>query len=153
MIFNKIKRLFCSYPIQTFTYFIPAPPERKHGYREKSFDRLIKKLTQMDFKITDIKTQSFNEQSKSGMWVVVSLEPLSKKANELAVCNFPNDNEDQEDNKALEHGDISQNLAHFSTKNDNLQGNLKGIDLPKDHSLKDNDNDNKDEIEGIYYID
>lgn len=154
MILNKIKSLFSSYPTQTFTYFIPAPPERKQGYREKSFDQLIQKLTKMDFRITDIKTQALSHNSKSGMWVVVSIKPLSKQAHELAVSDFPFDEDNQTSSETIHHEDISQNLAHFPTKNDNHENptsNLKGIDLPKEHSS--NDNDHKDEIEGIYYID
>lgn len=140
--FNKIKNLFFKYPIQTFTYFIPAPPVRKQGYREKSFDKLIKRLTKMDFEIIDIKTQAVNNDLKSGMWVIVSIRPQSSKANDLPVSEFPNE---------IENESI-QNLAHFPSSNDNHRDTAitleqtEGLDLPK------NDND-KEEIEGIYYID
>ncbi len=150
MFFNKIKRLFSDYPLQTFTYFIPAPPERKQGYREKSFDQIIQKLTKMDFHIIDIKTQAINNNSRSGMWAIVTLRPITKAANEHCVSDFPSDEE------------ILQNLAHLPTRNDNqviheVKTNIKstqvdtpinGIDLPEDASI-----DDKDEIEGIYYID
>ncbi len=140
--FNKIKNLFFKYPIQTFTYFIPAPPIRKQGYREKSFDKLIKRLTKMDFEIIDIKTQAVNNDSKSGMWVIVSIRPQTSKAHNLPVSEFPNE---------IENESI-QNLAHLPSNNDNHRDTAitleqtQGLDLPK------NDND-KEEIEGIYYID
>ena len=35
---NKMKEF------KTFTYFIPAPPHRKNGYREKEFDKMQKSM-------------------------------------------------------------------------------------------------------------
>lgn len=140
--------------MQTFTYFIPAPPERKQGYREKSFDQIIQKLTKMDFEIIDIKTQAINNDSKSGMWAIVTMRPMTKKANELSISDFPSDGDSIMDKSQISPTEFTQNLAHFPTKNDNqdhkivLDTPIDGIELPKDLET-----DDKDEIEGIYYID
>ncbi len=147
--FNIFRRLLNPYPIQTFTYFIPAPPERKQGYREKSFDRLVEKLTKLDFELIDIKTQAINNNSKSGMWVIVELRAKSKKAYQLDISDFPN----EEETEGL------QNLAHFPVNNDNFNYREKEKSLTELHrensiELPELQEDEKSEkIEGIYYID
>ena len=157
--FNIFKRLFKIYPIQTFTYFIPAPPERKQGYREKAFDGLIQKLTKMNFDIIDIKTQAINNNTKSGMWVITKLRPLTKEASRLRISEFPLDNYDNEE----ENGQL-QNLAHFPLSNDNLNhqfdnnksSKARELDTFKGNSIelpKIDEDEESDKIEGIYYID
>ncbi len=157
MIFNKFKSLFSQYPLQTFTYFIPAPPERKQGYREKAFDQIIQKLTKMDFELVDIKTQAINNDSRSGMWAIATIKPLTKKASELSVSDFPNEGETIVKADKLDSTEFTQNLAHFPSKDDNLgnkalaQTPTEGIELPRDSST--DDNEYEDKVEGIYYID
>lgn len=153
---SKIKQLFLSYPVQTFTYFIPAPPDRKHGYREKSFDQLIQKLTKMDFKLVDIKTQAVNNNSVAGMWVIVSLKPLSKIASQMKVSDFPNDWENEEIQKNNEYREHNyndhtyshQNLAQFPMNEDNnLEITKKNKSVLKSSEAKDSHGQKVLEIE------
>ena len=46
--------------IQTFTYYVPAPPPRKSGYREKDFDKLCFHFINRGFNILEIKTLTAN---------------------------------------------------------------------------------------------
>jgi hypothetical protein len=66
---NKIKE------IKTFTYFIPAPPHRKNGYREKEFDKIMQGILQSGFELVDLQTQAM----ESGMFVLAVLKVPSKK--------------------------------------------------------------------------
>lgn len=68
------KRLFPhKLKIQTFTYYIPAPPSRKSGYREKEFDRLFYKFVNQGFEVLSINTQSNPGKDQSGLWVIVTV--------------------------------------------------------------------------------
>lgn len=60
---------------KTFTYFIPSPPARKHGYREKEFDKIMQGILQSGFELVDLQTQGM----ENGMFVVVVLSVPSKK--------------------------------------------------------------------------
>lgn len=121
---------------QTFTYFIPAPPVRKSGYREKSFDSLVQQLSQIGFKILDINTSTINDTERIGMWVVITVAPFTKEASLLDPSHFPKEfiNMDQGQN---------QTENNIVTESEDLS---KTIELPKD-------NIEEDEINGIYYID
>ncbi|OFZ25846.1 MAG: hypothetical protein A2381_11195 [Bdellovibrionales bacterium RIFOXYB1_FULL_37_110] len=71
---------------QTFTYFIPAPPERKTGYREKQFDKIVfELLNNKGYEIISIHTQNCHQQS--GMWVILELQTLNSNAQ--ADLDFP----------------------------------------------------------------
>lgn len=71
--------------IKTFTYFIPAPPERRSGYQEKEFDSITNSLGSMGFEIINIKTSAYASQQKSGMWVVCLLGARTKEIYEKEV--------------------------------------------------------------------
>lgn len=58
---------------KTYTYFIPAPPARKKGYKEKELDHILNYILDKGFKLIDIKTQSQSQQENSGMWVIAVL--------------------------------------------------------------------------------
>lgn len=78
----------------TLTYFIPAPPHRKTGYREKAFDSLVYKLTELGFRIDDINAQVLSPndpQVGAGMWVILKITPLTKDALKYNPKNFPED--------------------------------------------------------------
>ncbi len=63
--------------LQTFTYFIPAPPFRTTGYQEKELDKVLFELCEKGYQIVDIKTQSISpsdNQNCSGMWVICLLQ-------------------------------------------------------------------------------
>ncbi len=78
-----------SFKIQTFTYYIPAPPRRKTGYREKEFDKIFYHFVNQGFEILNVQTQSHTGESGSGMWVLFTLKALNLKAQELNLDNFP----------------------------------------------------------------
>lgn len=65
--------------LQTFTYFIPAPPNRKTGYREKEFDKIMSGILLSGFELVELKTESVS----GGMYVLALLSPLTKKAREM----------------------------------------------------------------------
>jgi hypothetical protein len=71
--------------ITTFTYFIPAPPARKSGYREREFDSVIDKLTTLGFEIL-----SLNQQAQgAGISVIVTVRALNKQAFALKPQDYP----------------------------------------------------------------
>jgi hypothetical protein len=71
------------YGKKSFTYYIPAPPQRKNGYQEKEFDQIFNYLMQKDFDIIDFKLISASGQHSSGMWIVCLLGALSLEALEI----------------------------------------------------------------------
>lgn len=87
---------FTQYKIRTFTYFIPSPPKRKTGYQEKEFDQLISYINNEDFKICCIQTQASTQSDSSGMWVILQIRPLNKKAN-LKELEYSNETDSKDD--------------------------------------------------------
>ncbi len=73
---------------RTFTYFLPSPPDRNTGYREKQFDRILGELLKLDFEIEDFKLSSLSAQKSSGVWLVFVLRPQTEKANALNLDQF-----------------------------------------------------------------
>ena len=71
------------YTIQTFTYYIPSPPLRKKGYREKEFDKQLFKFINNGYEIISVNTQNNYTNSHSGMWVIFTVRALNEKASEL----------------------------------------------------------------------
>lgn len=89
-----IKRLFTAlisplraqkdYKIQSFTFFIPSPPARTTGYREKQFDKLFYEFINRGYKILNFTTQASTSGEKhSGMWVIAIVQATNKEAEEL----------------------------------------------------------------------
>lgn len=60
--------------VQTFTYFIPAPPTRKNGYREKEFDKIMNGILESGFTLIELHTQSV----PTGLFVVAILKGSAK---------------------------------------------------------------------------
>lgn len=60
---------------KTFTYFIPAPPHRRSGYREREFDKIMQGILSLGFEIESIHT----EGETTGMFVLAMLKTHSKK--------------------------------------------------------------------------
>jgi hypothetical protein len=60
----------------SFTYFIPAPPARKSGYREKEFDKILNGILQSGFEIIKIETQSV----ETGLFIFALLKSTKKVA-------------------------------------------------------------------------
>lgn len=64
---------------RTFTYFIPAPPQRKSGYREIEFDKIMNGILDAGFEI-----QNFNTESvPTGVYVIAVLKTANKKTYEM----------------------------------------------------------------------
>ena len=61
--------------MKTFTYFIPTPPARKSGYREKEFDKIMQGILQSGFKLLELQTQS----TPNGVFVIALLGIPNKK--------------------------------------------------------------------------
>ena len=59
---------------QSFSYFIPTPPTRTTGYREKQFDFIVEKILNGGYQMTHFKTESIDRSEMSGMWVVLILK-------------------------------------------------------------------------------
>ena len=72
---TKLKRILFPkrYKIQTFTYYIPSPPERDSGYREKQFDKVFFDFINQDLEIISINTVPNTGPNSSGMWFVATV--------------------------------------------------------------------------------
>lgn len=66
---------------KTFTYFLPAPPHRKSGYREREFDKIMQGILESGFELESLQTQT----SSNGIFLVSTLRTNSKKIFELDV--------------------------------------------------------------------
>ena len=119
--------------VQTFTYFIPAPPPRKSGYREKNFDSLIYQLSEKGFQILDIKTQTINDKDQAGVFIIVKIRAITKEAKSLEPSAFP------EEFLSTSGQSFSIESAHEKDE--------KSIELPNTGE------DPDEEVKGIYYID
>lgn len=60
---------------KTFTYFIPAPPNRKSGYRETEFDKIMQGILNSGFQLLDLKTEAV----PTGLFVIALLKAPTKK--------------------------------------------------------------------------
>lgn len=60
---------------KTFTYYIPAPPHRKSGYREIEFDKIMQGILSTGFEIETIQSQS----TDNGLFVLAVIKTNSKK--------------------------------------------------------------------------
>jgi hypothetical protein len=67
---------------KTFTYFIPAPPHRKSGYREIEFDKIMQGIFESGFEIETIQTQATGGDT-GGLFVMALLKTNSKKVYEM----------------------------------------------------------------------
>ena len=65
--------------LKTFTYFIPAPPHRKNGYREKEFDKIMSGILQSGFELQELKTVGM----ENGMFIIAILNVPNKKISKL----------------------------------------------------------------------
>lgn len=61
---------------RTFTYYIPAPPQRKSGYREREFDKIMQGILSSGFEIEELHTESVD----NGIFLIAILKAKSKKA-------------------------------------------------------------------------
>jgi hypothetical protein len=59
----------------TFTYFIPAPPHRKTGYREVEFDKIMRGILESGFELESLATQT----TPTGIFLIATLKTKNKK--------------------------------------------------------------------------
>lgn len=67
---------------KTFTYFIPAPPQRKSGYREREFDKIMQGILSAGFEIESLEAQATGGDP-GGLFVMALLKTNSKKVFEM----------------------------------------------------------------------
>lgn len=59
----------------TFTFFIPAPPLRKSGYREVEFDKIMRGILDSGFELEELNTVP----STNGIFLIGVLRTTNKK--------------------------------------------------------------------------
>lgn len=83
---NFIKNIFSptnKYKVQSFTFYIPSPPPRTTGYREKQFDKLFYEFINKGFEVISINTESSSGTKQSGMWVICLVRAKNEEASKL----------------------------------------------------------------------
>ncbi len=78
-----VKKEYKDYKIQSFTFFIPSPPSRASGYREKQFDKLFYEFINRGYEIMHFKAQACSGENRSGMWLVFVVKALNEEAEKL----------------------------------------------------------------------
>lgn len=69
------KKIFKS----TFTFFIPAPPLRKNGYREIEFDKIMRGIFETGYELESLQTQT----TPNGIFLIGVLKTDQKKIYEM----------------------------------------------------------------------
>lgn len=87
----------------TFTYFIPAPPQRRSGYREIEFDKIMKGILETGFEIESLQTQAGGGE-QGGLFVMALLKTTSKKTYEMDL------KQDIHDHFKLSHSHLSSEI-------------------------------------------
>jgi hypothetical protein len=85
-LFIFLKRLLKAqndYKMQSFTFFIPSPPGRASGYREKQFDKLFYEFINRGYKIINFTTQASSGEKHSGMWIICLVQATNAEAEKL----------------------------------------------------------------------
>lgn len=85
----------------SFTYFIPAPPGRKSGYREIEFDKIMSGILNLGFDIENFAT----ETTPNGMFIVAILKTKNKKLFEMDIAL------DMQDKFKLSHSHSSPDIV------------------------------------------
>ncbi|MBF0359529.1 MAG: hypothetical protein HQK49_00865 [Oligoflexia bacterium] len=87
--------------VKTFTFYIPAPPPRKHGYREKEFDKLFYTFINSGYKIISIQTATHSGPLSSGLWIICVVESTNITNDQLDL-SFPSLSYDLNNNEDIE---------------------------------------------------
>jgi hypothetical protein len=74
--------------LQTFTYYVTAPPTRSTGYREKEFDSLFYQFINQGYDIIEIKTIPHAGQKQEGFWIVCLVGALNENSAHLNLEEF-----------------------------------------------------------------
>jgi len=80
-----------NYKIQSFTFFIPSPPPRTTGYREKQFDKLFYEFINKGYEILSVNTQTATGEKHSGMWILFVLRATNEEAEKLNLDDIFHD--------------------------------------------------------------
>lgn len=99
---NKVKQ---SVFRTTFTYFIPAPPVRQSGYREREFDKIFQEILNAGFEIEELRTESV-QTPQSGIFILAVLKTKNKK-----VFNLDK-NLDLHERFKLSHQSINSDIVY-----------------------------------------
>lgn len=105
------------FKIQTFTYYVPAPPARKTGYREKEFDKVFYDFVNKGFEILNVQTQAHTGVDNCGMWVIFTLRALTKEAQKLDLGDFVVADEDRGQNVVIK-SDVGLELPELAEDDD-----------------------------------
>jgi hypothetical protein len=65
--------------LSSFTYYIPAPPSRKSGYREREFDKIMTGILQVGFEIVSLQTQAVGGSDNAGLFIMAVLRAPTAK--------------------------------------------------------------------------
>ncbi|EQC44313.1 hypothetical protein [Bacteriovorax sp. Seq25_V] len=100
MFFKKNKKDRVKH-FEVFTYFIPAPPVRPTGYREKDFDTICKTLNKydLDYKILDTIGHT------NGFWIIIKIFGDKQKIDYAFNDPRLNDFKIDIDPESFDHGD------------------------------------------------
>jgi hypothetical protein len=86
-LFKRLSALLSSqkdYKMQTFTFFLPTPPPRSSGYREKNFDKLFYEFINRGYRVIKFTTQAASAGEKqSGMWIICLVQATNDAAESL----------------------------------------------------------------------
>ena len=69
------KKATSSALIKTFTYYIPEPAQRKSGYREREFDKIMQGILKSGFEIVSLSTSAVS----NGLFVLAILKAKNQK--------------------------------------------------------------------------
>lgn len=120
------------FKIQTFTYYIPAPPARKTGYREKEFDKIFYEFINQGFEILNVQTQAHTGANSCGMWVIFAVRATNAEAEKLDL-----------DDLSLS---LQEEISHANHSSQDKE--VKTLDLP---SLS--TEEEQKQLDKLYYID
>lgn len=84
-IFGSLFGVKKNYKIQSFTFFVPSPPPRSTGYREKQFDKLFYEFINRGYRILNFTTQTSTGEKQSGMWLIFILQAQNAQAEALSL--------------------------------------------------------------------
>ena len=98
MNFFPLKNFFLKKRIySTFTYYIPAPPNRKTGYQEQEFDKLVFEAFQdKDLEIMSINTIANHKDG--GFWAIILIKS-SKQLDNFISKDIPLPNYEDKNGK------------------------------------------------------
>ena len=78
------------FKIHSFTYFLPSPPPRSTGFREKQFDKVFYNFINKGFKIISVNSNYHNDtKGASGIWLIFTVQARNSKAEKFNLNDLP----------------------------------------------------------------